>query len=103
MRQLIREPCEAVGFSLVWTLRELGESLVKMTRIQQEDLIAPKLKSMASELSSAVSSSKLIPLENVEGLAIATSVFMLMEMVDKVEKLAKEVEELGELAGFKTQ
>ncbi|KAF3436312.1 hypothetical protein FNV43_RR23404 [Rhamnella rubrinervis] len=103
MRQLIREPCEAVGLSLALTLRELGESLMKMTRSQQEDLIAPKLKSMASELSSAMSSSQLVPLENVDGLAIATSVFMLMEMVEKVEKLAKEVEELGELAGFKTQ
>lgn len=103
MRQLIREPCEAVGFSLAWTLRELGESLMKMSRSQQEDLIAPKLKSMASELSSAISSSKLVPLDNVDGLAIATSVFMMMEMVEKVEKLAKEVEELGQLAGFKTQ
>lgn len=103
MRQLIKEPCEAVGFSLAWTLRELGESLEKMRKCQQEDLIAPKLKSLSLELSSAISSAKLGPLENGDGLAIATSVFMLMEMVEKVKRLAKEVEELGELAGFKIQ
>jgi hypothetical protein len=35
--------------------------------------------------------------------AVATFVFILMEMVEKVEELAKEVEELGELADFCTQ
>lgn len=103
MRQSIREPCEAVGFSLAWTLKELGESIKKMRRAQQADLMAPKLKSMNLELSSAISSSKLGPLENFDGLAIASFIFMLMEMVEKVEKLVKEVEEFGGLAGFKDQ
>ncbi|XP_015892069.3 aluminum-activated malate transporter 8 [Ziziphus jujuba] len=103
MRQSIRQPCEAVGVSLAWTLKELGENIKEMKRVQQADMIAPKLKSMSLELSSVISSSKLEQLENVDGLAIASFIFMLMEMVEKVEKLVKEVEEFGDLAGFKDQ
>ncbi|XP_062114543.1 aluminum-activated malate transporter 13-like [Humulus lupulus] len=100
LRQLIREPCEAVGSSLGWSLKELGESLKKMKKCQPADLILPKLKAMRIELSSVASdNSKLAgKLENVEGLAVATLVFSLMEIIEKVEDLAKEVEELGQLA-----
>ncbi|ONH93612.1 hypothetical protein PRUPE_8G242400 [Prunus persica] len=101
LRQSVKEPSEAVGLSLAWSLRELGESLMKMRRCPQENVILPKLKSMRLELSSMVSPvSNFGPLENVEGLAIATFVFLLTEMLEKVEELAKEVEEIGELAGF---
>ncbi|XP_021805737.1 aluminum-activated malate transporter 8-like [Prunus avium] len=101
LRQSVKEPSEAVGLSLAWSLRELGESLMKMRRCPQENVILPKLKSMRLELSSMVSPvSNFGPLENVEGLAIASFVFLLTEMLEKVEELAKEVEELGELAGF---
>ncbi|XP_008235401.1 PREDICTED: aluminum-activated malate transporter 8-like [Prunus mume] len=101
LRQSVKEPSEAVGLSLAWSLRELGESLMKMRRCPQENVILPKLKSMRLELSSMVSQvSNFGPLENVEGLAIASFVFLLTEMLEKVEELAKEVEELGELAGF---
>ncbi|PQQ16865.1 aluminum-activated malate transporter 8 [Prunus yedoensis var. nudiflora] len=101
LRQSVKEPSEAVGLSLAWSLRELGESLMKMRRCPQENVILPKLKSMRLELSSMVSPvSNFGPLENIEGLAIASFVFLLTEMLEKVEELAKEVEELGELAGF---
>ncbi|BFG43180.1 hypothetical protein CerSpe_294540 [Prunus speciosa] len=101
LRQSVKEPSEAVGLSLAWSLRELGESLMKMRRCPQENVILPKLKSMRLELSSMVSPvSNFGPLENIEGLAIASFVFLLIEMLEKVEELAKEVEELGELAGF---
>ncbi|CAB4291712.1 unnamed protein product [Prunus armeniaca] len=101
LRQSVKETSEAVGLSLAWSLRELGESLMKMRRCPQENVILPKLKSMRLALSSMVSQvSNFGPLENVEGLAIASLVFLLTEMLEKVEELAKEVEELGELAGF---
>ncbi|PON31251.1 Aluminum-activated malate transporter [Parasponia andersonii] len=101
LRQSIKEPCEAVGSSLAWSLRELGESVMKMRKCQQGELIGPKLKAMRVELSSVVSTnSKLGNLENVEALAISSSVFSLMEMIEKIEELAKEVEEIGQLASF---
>ncbi|XP_009356764.2 aluminum-activated malate transporter 13 [Pyrus x bretschneideri] len=100
LRQSIEEPSEAVGLTLAWSLRELGESLVKMRRCNREAVIIPKLKSMRLELSSIVSPSKFGPIENVDGLAIASFVFLLTEMIEKLEELAKEIEELGELAGF---
>lgn len=99
----MREPSKAIGLSLALTLRELGESVMKMRRSQLEAVIMPKLKSMRLELNSIISSSKFGPLENVEVLAISSFVFLLMEMVEKVEELAKVLEELGELAGFRTK
>ncbi|KAJ4727494.1 putative Aluminum activated malate transporter family protein [Melia azedarach] len=99
-RGLIKEPCEVVGSSLAWTLRELGESIKKMRKCETTSLITPKLKSMRQELSQAISPSTLGELENSDGIEIASFVFSLMEIVDKVEELTKEVEELGERAGF---
>lgn len=71
-----------------------------MRKCETTSLITPKLKSMRQELSQAISPSTLGVLENSDGIEIASFVFSLMEIVDKVEELAKEVEELGERAGF---
>lgn len=61
----------------------------------------PKLKSIKQELNLIISPSALAGVENsTDGLELASFVFSLMEMVDKVEELTKEVEELGDLAGF---
>jgi hypothetical protein len=76
--------------------------MLKMRRCHTEASMVPKLKAMRVQLNSVMSPSKLGPIEN-GGLAVATFVFILMEMVEKVEGLAKEVEELGELADFCTQ
>ncbi|CAL5391535.1 unnamed protein product [Camellia sinensis] len=65
--------------------------------------MASKLQSMRAELSLLASPSKLGASENGEGLAMASFVFLLMEIVEKVEVLAKEVEELGELADFQAR
>ena len=67
------------------------------------DSIVPKLKSMRLELSLVISPSKLATIENGDGFAIATFMFLLMEIVEKVEELAKEVDELAEPAGFSTR
>ncbi|TXG63630.1 hypothetical protein EZV62_010624 [Acer yangbiense] len=105
LRASIKEPCEVVGSSLAWTLRELGGSIKKMRRCQTVALIMPKLKSMRQELSvvALVSPSTLGgQLQNSDGvLEIASFVFTLMEIIDKVEELTKQVEELGELASFR--
>uniref|UniRef100_A0A2N9GW61 Aluminum-activated malate transporter n=1 Tax=Fagus sylvatica TaxID=28930 RepID=A0A2N9GW61_FAGSY len=46
---------------------------------------------------------QLATIENGDGFAIATFMFLLMEIVEKVEELAKEVDELAEPAGFSTR
>lgn len=97
------EPCKTVGLHLAWTLGELGESIKKMERCPPKALVASKLKSMKLELSLIASPSKLGAVDNGEGLAMASFVFLLMEILEKVEELAKEVDELGELAGFQTK
>ncbi|XP_058228041.1 aluminum-activated malate transporter 13-like [Rhododendron vialii] len=102
-RHSIMEPCKTVGLHLAWTLGELGESIKKMERCPPKALVASKLQSMKLELSLIASPSKLGAVDNGEGLAMASFVFLLMEILEKVEELAKEVDELGELAGFQTK
>uniref|UniRef100_A0A5B7ANT1 Putative aluminum-activated malate transporter 14 n=1 Tax=Davidia involucrata TaxID=16924 RepID=A0A5B7ANT1_DAVIN len=75
LRQSIKEPCEMVGSSLAWTLKELGESTKNMKRCRPKASIAPKLQSMKLELSLVTSPSKLGRQGNGEGLAISSFVF----------------------------
>ncbi|CAK9159113.1 unnamed protein product [Ilex paraguariensis] len=104
LKQSIKEPCELVGLSLAWTLRELGESITIMKKCRAKVLIFPKLQPMKLELSRVPFPSKVGEAsENGEGVAIASFLFQLMEMVEKIEVLAQKVEELGELAGFETK
>ncbi|KAK6286303.1 hypothetical protein POUND7_012482 [Theobroma cacao] len=101
LRQSVKEPCEAIISSLAWTLRELGESIKNMRNCRSEDVVVPKLKSVRLELSIAVTPATLgTNLENADGLGLASFVYSLMEMVEKMEELAKDVDELGELGGF---
>ncbi|XP_050236204.1 aluminum-activated malate transporter 12-like [Mercurialis annua] len=98
LRQSIKEPCLEVGSSLAWALKELGESLKKMKKCKAQILIVPKLKSARMQLTEVA---LICPSNAAEGLEIASFVFSLMEMLHKLEILAKEVDELGELACFK--
>ncbi|GMI73831.1 hypothetical protein like AT1G08440 [Hibiscus trionum] len=101
LRQSVKEPCQAVVSSLAWTIRELGESIKKMRKCQSEETIVPKLKSVRIELSVIVNPSTIgTDLENTDGLGLVSFIYSLMEMVEKMEELAKEVEELGEIGGF---
>ncbi|KAI3439438.1 uncharacterized protein J3R85_004866 [Psidium guajava] len=103
LRQLIKEPCESAASSVTWTLQELGESLLKMRRCQPGALLLPKLKSTRLELRHLMSLSELGHACNSgEDLALSPLVFLLTEIMERLEGLAKEVEELGELADFKT-
>ncbi|CAN1271094.1 Aluminum-activated malate transporter 13 [Linum perenne] len=101
-RDSIREPCEAAASSLVWTLGEMGESIRRMRKCDIETSIVPELKSARLELSRVVTT----PFKrgsggsDAEALGMASFVFGLTEMVEVLEELAKQVEELGQTAGF---
>ncbi|KAF9605502.1 hypothetical protein IFM89_017521 [Coptis chinensis] len=97
LRLSIKDPCEAVSSFLVSTLRELGDSIMNMRRSRPGAVIIVKLQSTRLELREAISALGTV---NGDGLATVSFVFLLMEMMGKVEKLVKEVEELGDLAGF---
>ncbi|XP_043719866.1 aluminum-activated malate transporter 14-like isoform X2 [Telopea speciosissima] len=103
LRQSIKKPCEAVASLLAFTLRELGDSIIHMKRCHPAVLVVAKLQLSRLELSEAVLPHMLRVISDDDGFAIAGFIFLLMEMVKVVEKLAKEVEELADYAGFPTQ
>ncbi|KAK8283250.1 hypothetical protein V6Z12_D08G081700 [Gossypium hirsutum] len=82
----VKEACEGIIASLAWTIKELGESIKEMIRIEVSAIVNPFALGTY--------------LENSDGLGIASFVHSLMKMVEKLEELAKEVEELGQLGGF---
>ncbi|CAN1271095.1 Aluminum-activated malate transporter 13 [Linum perenne] len=94
-RDSIREPCEAAASSLVWTLGEMGESIRRMRKCDIETSIVPELKSARLELSRVVTT----PFKRGSGGSDAEALGMT-EMVEVLEELAKQVEELGQTAGF---
>ncbi|OWM77897.1 hypothetical protein CDL15_Pgr018466 [Punica granatum] len=100
LREPMTEPCSSVMSMLAWALRELRESIMKMRRFQVGEEVLSKLKAVRVELTLLTPQTMLAPLQKDEELAVASFLFLLMEMVEKVEELAKEVEELGELASF---
>ncbi|XP_076904215.1 aluminum-activated malate transporter 7-like [Bidens hawaiensis] len=102
VQQQIKEACKNVGLSLGLTMQELGESILKMRRGQEKVMKIQELQSIKLELT-ILSTSELKAIETVEALATANILFLLMKIVDKVEVLAKEVEELGEDAGFESR
>ncbi|ESW34408.1 hypothetical protein PHAVU_001G150200 [Phaseolus vulgaris] len=96
------ETCEALESKVACILRELGDSIKKMMKCDAEGCVSEQLKAAREDLSFIISTSKMAQLEDAQVLAIATFVFLLMELIGKVEELAKEVEELGDIAGFRT-
>ncbi|CAN1246902.1 Aluminum-activated malate transporter 13 [Linum grandiflorum] len=98
-RESIKEPCEAAAASLAWTLGELGDSIRRMRRCNTEASIVPELKSARLELSRVIVTTP-FNATDAEALGMATFVFRLTEMVEVLEELAKQVEELGQTAGF---
>ncbi|GER24814.1 aluminum-activated [Striga asiatica] len=103
-RQILKEPCETFMLTTQWILKELRESIEKMELCKTKVLINPKLQSAKLQLSPAFSTcNKAQVFENDENLAITTVNFLLVEIVEKVEILAKKVEELGEAANFRVK
>lgn len=95
------ESCAAIGSRIVWTLQELGDSMKQMRKCEAEPHISAKLKAARAELSLVISNSKIAAIENIDALAVASFVFLLKKVVDKVEDLIKEVEKVGDNAGFR--
>ncbi|KAJ4969363.1 hypothetical protein NE237_016064 [Protea cynaroides] len=100
MKQSIKKSCEVVASLLACTLREHGDSIINMKRCRPAVLVVAKLQLSRLELSDAVLPCMLRMLPDDDGFAMAGFVFLLMEMLTKMEKLAKEVEELADYAGF---
>lgn len=98
-RQEIKESCKIVGSKVLQILRELGESIIKMKRCHAMILIMPKLQTLKMELS-LIKSPNIEDPHSGESIAVASFMFLLMDVVEKVEVLAKEVEELGKMANF---
>nr|XP_043638388.1 aluminum-activated malate transporter 2-like [Erigeron canadensis] len=93
LREGIKEPCQNVGLSLGLIIHKLGESVRTKKRNLDKDLVAPELQAIKLKLM-LLSTSTLQTIENIEDLAIANFLFLLLEIVDKVEVIAKEVEKL---------
>ncbi|XP_071721259.1 aluminum-activated malate transporter 13-like [Rutidosis leptorrhynchoides] len=102
LQNAIKEPCKNVGLSLGLIIREIGESIMNMKRCQSI-IITPKLESIKLELILLSTSPNLKGIASIENIAFANLLFLLMEIVDKVEELAKEVDKLGEVAGFQSK
>ncbi|KAK1428262.1 hypothetical protein QVD17_17092 [Tagetes erecta] len=103
LQQAIKEPCKSVGMSLGLTLRELGQSIKKMKRCHATVQTMPKLQLIKQELLLLSTSTHIKGIADVDSLVMANLLFLLMEIVDRVEVLAEEVEALGEVAGFKSK
>ncbi|QCD86881.1 Aluminum-activated malate transporter [Vigna unguiculata] len=93
-----REACEAIGSGIVWSLQELGESMKQMRKCEAD--ISEMLKTVREEISLVISTSKMAAIDNMDAVAVASFVFLLKKVVEKVEELTKEVEQLGDLAAF---
>lgn len=74
----------------------------QMRKCDAKGNISGQLKNAREDLSLIISTSKMVELEDCQVLAIASFVFLLMEVIGKVEELVKEVEELEDIAGFRT-
>ncbi|CAI9107905.1 OLC1v1007387C1 [Oldenlandia corymbosa var. corymbosa] len=108
-RDAIKEGCELAGLSMVWILRELGESILTMKQCRSKTTITPKLQTIKLELSKLT----LLPMPMNKGLKdykdethhLGTSsfIFLLMEITHKIEDVADRVEQLGQIASFQAK
>ncbi|RWR93737.1 Aluminum-activated malate transporter [Cinnamomum micranthum f. kanehirae] len=110
LRLIAKEPCEEMGTLICSTLRELSDDIFKMRKFRRQESIfqSDTLQTTGQELHSVMRTFVRGTLASKNGdvgdlYPIATFVFMLMEIVYKVERLIKEVEELGGSAGFRSQ
>ncbi|KAG9457959.1 hypothetical protein H6P81_002467 [Aristolochia fimbriata] len=107
-RLAIKEACEGLGTLLSFTLTELGDSVFNMRKYQTQESVGMKLHSTRQLLSLALSNSPVaLKVENgndaIGGGLLVTFVISLMDIADKVEALAKEIEDLGNAARFPSQ
>ncbi|KAJ0981550.1 hypothetical protein J5N97_009805 [Dioscorea zingiberensis] len=100
----VKERCESTCKLLGSTLRELGRNINDMKSHQQREKNLEELKKLRLELCSTLASTmKMLVNQNgaIEGGAsITSSVFLLVEIIDKVEVIVKETEDLERVADF---
>lgn len=101
---IVQEPCIAMGNLLSSTLMELKLSLLKTKKTYLQESMAARLSSTTAELRSTISSSLMSEVGSqnamVDNGAVIGFVSALFNMADKVERLAKEVEDLKDIASF---
>ncbi|XP_047983688.1 aluminum-activated malate transporter 13-like isoform X1 [Salvia hispanica] len=101
-RQMLKGQCDDFLLSMIWILNEIGDTIGKMEKCQTKLSINPKLQLLKLQLSPpGPFSCKIEVVETDENLAILSSNFLMLEIVEKVEILAAKVEELGEIANFR--
>ncbi|KAK7285370.1 hypothetical protein RJT34_20139 [Clitoria ternatea] len=98
-QMVVLQTCEAIGSKVACVMQELGESMKQMRKCEAKENILGQLK---EEIGLVISKSKIGELEDGEVVAIASLVFLLMQVVEKVGELVKGVEELGDVAGFRS-
>jgi len=95
-----KEQYETACSLLAYTMRELGDSIHSMKRYQQGESIISTIRlesccpSPSSKLAAGVNQNSTV------GGNFPSSLFLLQEIVDKVEELVKEVDGLAKTAGF---
>ncbi|KAI0504328.1 hypothetical protein KFK09_015280 [Dendrobium nobile] len=109
----IKEQCEATSLLLVNTMTQLRDCIIYMKQFPRQELVLEELQARRVQLSSHIQVSSLALTINQSagsengmkgsGVRIVIQVFLLVEILDKVELLVKEVKELGISAGFVNQ
>ncbi|KAK7344492.1 hypothetical protein VNO77_14152 [Canavalia gladiata] len=91
-----------IGSQIAWSLRELGESLKQMRKCETESEISRKLKAAREELRLVIWAWKIGAIEkSSDAVEASCFVFLLKEVVEKVEELSNKVVEVGDVAGFR--
>ncbi|XP_010522712.1 PREDICTED: aluminum-activated malate transporter 14-like [Tarenaya hassleriana] len=98
LKQSIEEPCELAGATLAWILMELGDSVMRMRKSGLSDDITLKLKTVRRELSLAGQKLGQRGPSAEDTIPSISFLFALTETVNKVEEVAREVEELAKIA-----
>ncbi|XP_020238774.1 aluminum-activated malate transporter 2 [Cajanus cajan] len=96
------ETCEAIESRVACIVRGLGESMKQMRKCDAKESMLAQLKAARTDLMMLISTSKMVELEDEQVVAIGSFVFLLMEVIGKVEELVKEVEDLGDVVAFST-
>ncbi|VFR02110.1 unnamed protein product [Cuscuta campestris] len=96
-RGIIKEACEIAGVSVACILRELGDGIKGMKGCRVKGTISPKLQCMKQD---NLNAAMIMSSDSPTDMGMATFVFLLNEMIDKVEDLVTMVEKLGDIAGF---
>ncbi|XP_031495627.1 aluminum-activated malate transporter 14-like [Nymphaea colorata] len=109
MKITFKYSCKELASEISGTLGELAESIEKTKKCRSHELINGQLSAAAMAINAGIAEYKWTMLKN-EGdnrsilendmLPISCLAFVLLEIGEKVQELAKKVEELGDLASF---